>query len=174
MSNTIGEKLALSIQPYMIKIEIGMLLVFLLGLIFMDQGGGILITISLSMLSVVYFLITFLPQTDNNSIELFIYKLTYLSLAVGVLSILFKIRHNVGADMMMKIALSTVLFCAIGSIVLKIRKKKEEPIFDLNTIRIVILILSISSIFLWGNEKYQVPEDRKVIPVDQTIPSDNN
>ncbi|MCK4663565.1 MAG: hypothetical protein KAT68_11910 [Bacteroidales bacterium] len=153
--NEIAEKLAGKIHPIQIKLEIFLLLIFFIGLILIKVNieiATLLINISLSTFSILYFIMAYWKACEtNNKIQLFFNKLIHWSFSVAILGILFTVQRYPGASMMLQVGIYSMIFGLIGILVQKIKYKKNEKLIGPNIIRALIILVVYSGIYLKGD-----------------------
>jgi len=88
-------KYAIRFQPNLIKLEIILLLILLVGLILINMNqeiGSQIITVTLSILSVMYFIMAYKGDQFENKFDSFLIRLIYWSYSTGIVGILFSIQ----------------------------------------------------------------------------------
>lgn len=164
MNKTI-QILAIKIGSYQIKIELISLAILLIGIMLRDSETGMqLIIISLSALSLLYFLMAFRIEDLNNRFLSIINKIIYWAFSIGIIGILFSINHYPNAEQMLRIGLSSIAFGLIGLIILKFRYKSDKKNIDADLIRTFIIALTLAGLMLFGNLS-----DLKQINSEQSI-----
>lgn len=163
------EKIAARLQPIQIKIEVFILLVLLLGLAFIRNDieiYSVLINISLSTLSIIYFIMAFLKESEiKNKISLFLNKLINLSFSISMIAILFTIKRYPGAATMLYIGIASMIFGLIGILIQRFRSENLEIKDKQNALRAIIIMLFLAAFYLTGDiddlRKYDYQKAKK-------------
>jgi hypothetical protein len=116
------------LSPYLDKAELFMAAFILIALVFKIQhwpGAGIMLTVLLSTLAVMYFFTAFVQYTSPQltRMDVFFNKLMYWGLAIGAQGLLFVLQKWPGGDMMILISSLT----SVASIIYVLKVKKERP-----------------------------------------------
>ena len=153
--NNLADKLAVKILPIMVKIEIVLIICFIIGLSLIQvdsQISSIIITFSLSFFTLIYFMLG--ARDDHgteNKIIIFLNKITYWSYSASVIGILFVIQMWPGSNIMLTAGASSIIMSTIVFLILRVRTPKDGKINDSNLIRSFIIIVLISFLYFNGN-----------------------
>jgi hypothetical protein len=138
-------KISLWISERLDKYEIILAIAFLVFLFLNISGflfGGTLMTLMLSTLAVFYFYKAFAPLEEEKAIgfDVFINKVVYFALSIGIIGILFRLQSWTGYDVMLQMA---CVLLAIGFVfIVYIKSKKPElRIFPSRLILRVLVVL---------------------------------
>lgn len=150
--NEVVQKLANRIKPIQIKLEIGLCALLCIGILLRDSGMGEQLTmISLGILAMLYFVMSFRPGSPDNRFLIFINKLIHLSYSIGIMGILFAINHYPNAEQMLFIGFLSILFGLIGLLILKFRKTTDKKDVDPDLIRTFIIASILAGLLVFGN-----------------------
>ncbi len=144
-------KLAAFIDPKLLFIEIGVLVIIIIAEITKGSNNElskILILISISFLSILYFFNSYRIDKENqDSYSVFLIKLTGWANTVSLLGILFSINHYDGGGQMIAVGLLTQLLI-LGSTFVRKYFKKVNSLRKVDIIRSVVLSLLVGAVFL--------------------------
>lgn len=134
------------LSPYLDKAELFMAAFILIALVFKIQhwpGAGIMLTVLLSTLAVIYFLNAFAQDTNPQSqkMDIFFTKLMYWGLAIGAQGLLFVLQHWPGGDMM--ILISSISSVASIVYVLKVKKERAEAAVFSNRVLLRLIVFAV-------------------------------
>lgn len=150
--NKIAYNLAQKLRPIQLKIELILISLIIIGVLLKStEIGNILIVISFSTLSILYYIMAFRLISSENKTVVFLNKLIQISFSVGMLGILFAIQHYVGADVMLRIAIITMFIGLVFTFINKLKNNQSQNLIDFDTIRIIIITLVITSLIIFGN-----------------------
>jgi hypothetical protein len=150
-NNELIHKLAVKLSPYQVRIEIFCLSLVVLGLLLKSIEIGYIFTIiSLSILSMLYFIKAFVTELSENSLLVFLNKITQLSLSVGAIGILFMIHHYPGFTIMLKASFFSLIASLTIKIIVKFKNREKESILDPDIVRLLIMIVAIALILISG------------------------
>lgn len=155
LGNEIAVKIANKIKPYQIKIELFLLVIFLIGLSLIKlnyEVSKILITVSLSTFSMVYFITAFRDEIEiKTQFIRFLNKLINWSYSVATVGILFVIQRWPGGLDMLIVGIFSIVLSTIGLIIMKLKHQKNEKLIEPNFIRSLIIVLFFSWFYLNGD-----------------------
>jgi phosphoglycerol transferase MdoB-like AlkP superfamily enzyme len=151
MGNELIQKIAIKLRPYQVKTEIFCISLVVLGLLLKSTGiGYVFIIISMSILSLLYFILAFAADASDNGLMTFVNKIIYLSLSVGAMGILFMFQHYPGFTIMMQASFLSLVAGLILKLILRFRNREKESILDPDIIRLLIMIVLIALLLVFG------------------------
>jgi len=173
-------KISLWISQRLDKYEIILALVFLVSLFLRISGflfSGTLMTLVLSTLAVFYFYNSFAPLKDEKAggLEVFINKLVYFALNIGVIGVLFRLENWSGYDVMLKLGCVSLAICL--AFVLFINSKEAElKIFSFRVILRIVVILAFGVLIYFTPKesliKVRLINEMKIPQTEQGIQND--
>lgn len=160
------------IQPRLARFESIILPLVFLGIMLRVIGAGFddfILTISISTLSLLYFLRAFSISSDgaSNTADAFIVKLIYWGMAVVTIGVLFRLQTSPGWDTMLIVG---ILVLIIGMTVALIRdsKRSELMLIDKRTaVRILVAVLIGIALLFTPTEYLQ--KNRKILQDEEVI-----
>lgn len=138
-------KIAIKISPYQLKIEIGLVLIFLLGLLLKSYSlpSGQIIILSLGILSSLYAILSFKEYSnDNKWYHHFSSELIYKAFSILIISTLFSILHWPGGDFFINIGIGGAIIGNLVKIYLELKKDKTYDYLSQDLIRTLVVICS--------------------------------
>jgi hypothetical protein len=97
-----------------------------------------------------YFIKAFVTELSENSLLVFLNKITQLSLSVGAIGILFMIHHYPGFTIMLKASFFSLIASLTIKIIVKFKSREKESILDPDIVRLLIMIVAIALILISG------------------------
>jgi hypothetical protein len=143
-------KLANRIKPFQLKIEVGLLLITLIGMLLQLKDiapGPEIVFASLPALAVVYFILSFKDVETKIVSDFNLNKVAYISFSVAILGTGWSVWRLSGSGQMILIASCAMLICLVASILLRI-KNKEEKVIDSEIIRMLIILFVVGSLYV--------------------------
>lgn len=148
-NNELLNKIGIKIKPYQITVEIFCIAFLLIGVLLKNTDFGyIFIIIAMSILSMLYFLMSFVTDKSKSKPLIFLYKVIYLSMSVGAIGILYRIQHYPGWPIMLKASFFSLVIALAVKSILKFKSRDTERIFDFDSIRTVIMIFIITAFLI--------------------------
>jgi hypothetical protein len=145
-----GSKLAAIIDPKLPFIEIGALVILIIAELTKGSNNElstILILISISFLSVLYFFNSYrIVEENKDSYKIFLVKLTGWANSASLMGILFSINHYVGGRQMLIVGLLTQLLI-LGFTFGRKYIKKVNSLRKIDIIRSVVLTLLVAAVY---------------------------
>jgi hypothetical protein len=134
------------LSPYLDKAELFMAAFILIALVFKIQhwpGAGIMLTVLLSTLAVMYFFNAFVQYTSPQltRMDVFFNKLMYWGLAIGAQGLLFFLQKWPGGDMM--ILISSLTSVASIIYVLKVKNERPEAVVFSNRVLLRLIVFAV-------------------------------
>ena len=147
----IGDFIKSRILRYELQILVLIILILLLR-IFNIPFTGMIGTLVLMSISVIYFFSAFAVTEDSEltAIDNFIYKLTAIASSVVIIGILFLIQHWPNGKMMITIGLLSLIASLSYIVYQKIRRPEEEKFNNLILLRIIILGIISAGVLYFG------------------------
>jgi hypothetical protein len=144
-------------QNKVLKYELVFLffLVLLVFLALLNIKSGIILTLFLASLAVIYFFSAFsIPEiTDLSAIDLFIQKLVSLGSSVALIGILFKAQKWPNADTMLYCGFFTMIICLFFLAYKRMKDPSSENFNKFVFLRSIILLI-ITGLLLFLKTKY--------------------
>ncbi len=115
------EKIAERLENKIVKIELICLFSVFIGIVLKlsEIGfGNIVIILSLSILSILYYFSAFRPikSEKNAGLMRFICRLTFWGYSIAIMGILFTLMNYSGSEIMIKVGFSTMVFSLLANI----------------------------------------------------------
>ena len=151
-SNKIVQNLAIKIKLYQLKIELILIGMIIIGVLLKSSEiGNMMVVFSFNLLAIYYFILAFRLNTPENKTAIFLNRLIYISFTIGMIGILFAIKHYQGAAMMLRIATISMFIGLIFTFITKLKNKELQNFIDADTIRIIIFTLVITGLISFGS-----------------------
>ncbi len=131
-----------------LKIEFTFLFIFIIGLLLFDNRidiGVSLIILSLGSIANVYFFLAFQFSNSKEVGKIFLNKLTYISITISIIGIMFSILNWPNAHKMLLVGLFALIISLLASIILRLKKK--EKIIDIEIFRMIVVISIVLSVY---------------------------
>ncbi len=145
------QKLAKVIFPYQVKIELALLFLLILGMTLTQVNYGfLLIILPLSLLSMMYYFLTFRKVEHHNAMNIFANKIMSISFSVAMIGILFSIQRFPNSKMMLLVALVGMAIGLIMQIIVNSKEEKKE-LLDITTLRVFIIAGLVVYFMVYGN-----------------------
>jgi len=145
------QKLAEKLIPYQVKIELILLVLLILGMTVPHFSFGfLLIILPLATLGMMYYFLAFRKIKTEYPMDVFVNKLTHISFSVAMIGILFSNNHYPRAKVMLMVALMGIVVGLILQMIVK-RKDEEKELFDINTLRMIIIAALVVYFMYFGN-----------------------
>jgi hypothetical protein len=153
-SNQDSNQIANIISAKLLKYELLILIILLVAILlryFRLPASGIICTIILSSIAILYFVSTF-TAPENKEIkpfDLMVKKLIGLSSSICVIGILFILQKWPGSNSMLQVGPLTLLLCLVYIIF-----NKENTIFNKYQIIRLLFLIVLSTFFYYINYHY--------------------
>ncbi|MGE0637941.1 MAG: hypothetical protein AB7G44_04035 [Bacteroidia bacterium] len=134
------------LSPYLDKAELFMAALILVALVFKIQhwpGAGIMLTVLLSTLAVMYFFSAFAQHTNPQlrMMDVFFNKVMYWGLSVGAQGLLFTLQKWPGGDML--VLMGSITSVASIIYVLKVKKERAEAAVFSNRVLLRLIVFAV-------------------------------
>lgn len=147
-------KYAVKFQPNLIKLEVVMLFILLIGMMLKSMNLGIgsqLIIVSFSIMSLVYSITSYKGYQFESKFDSLLIRLIYWSYSTATVGILFSIQRWPGAYMMLSVGLSMMALGLIGLVVIKNKKRIDQKMIYTDFLRTIIILFIGVTFLLFGN-----------------------
>lgn len=116
-----------------------MFLMFTLLLRYLEiEQSSTLIGISLSTLSIFYFLLAFIPQNDIQIIQMIAIKVVNIGSSICLVGIMYKILNFPGANLMMNVGLLSII--SAGAIIILTSLKNWTDMTTRLALRVILIV----------------------------------
>ena len=165
MINKNVQNFANKTRSILIKLESAIFMLIITGYILSNSGyRNLIIIFSLGVLATLYYLMAFRIGDSKNVIATFLNKLTYMSLSIGIIGIIFTIQHYSFASIMVFIGLISTSVSFLGLIILRIRDNKIDNFINSDIIRtfVIAILLAVTMNFTNQIIIHGINDDRNV------------
>jgi len=128
------------------------LVVLLAGLAQINIKSGLILTLVLTSIGIVYFLAAFAipPESELTALDLFLHKLLSFGSSVSIIGILFKLQNWPNGDMIVIVGLLTLGICLIVLLYQRIKQPEIEKFKKITFPRIIILMCICGGFLYFG------------------------
>ncbi len=149
----LSPKISNKLEEYQVKIEIILLVAFVVGLllkIFTGVGASILI-VSLSSLAFFYWMLgnKHYPE-DVKMMAVFLDRLTHTASSIAVVGILFGVVKWTGASTFLSVGFFALLAVTVVGLIYKLKVKEDLNFFHASSIRTLALLLFSGVLLFMG------------------------
>jgi len=159
------------IYPHLIKMEIVVVVLSITGFYLnlkLIEAGGILLTLGLLSLAIVYFFLAYRTSNENlNKLDKFIVRLLHYSYSFAILGILYVLEQWPAGTIMMQMSILALSMAIIAIIFLKLLNKPTfiRSVDIYRTLIIATIVVGLYYMPLSKNQKQNQNQDN----TEQTI-----
>jgi hypothetical protein len=130
------------------------LIVLLVGLVQLSIKPGIILTLTLTSIAIIYFFTAFAFKTESEfkPLDIFLHKILSLGSAIAIIGILFKIQKWPNDAMMLTVGAVTLGICFVVLIYQTVKQPETEKFNKITFLRIIILTIICAGLLFIGTK----------------------